>query len=103
VDNVTSVPNSFVEVIASLLFPILTVAFIVIFIGMTMGYMSSMFNSTTSLYSTYSMPTDSPARKSAQQIIKETRAFNIPQNQKNLIILVGLAFAIAFLLFIYFS
>jgi hypothetical protein len=36
--NVTALANEFVETITSLLFPLLTVAFIVIFVGLILGW-----------------------------------------------------------------
>jgi hypothetical protein len=36
--NVTTMANDFVDTITSLLFPLLTVAFIVIFVGLILGW-----------------------------------------------------------------
>jgi hypothetical protein len=96
-ENITNT-NLFTDTIVSLLFPLLTVAFIVIFVGMILGWFSSMSDSSyTSLYSRQ----EKEKIDWAETGRKAKSAFSeIPQELKNMVILGILAGLILFVLFI---
>ena len=95
----TVLANEFVETITSLLFPLLTVAFIVIFISLILGWFSSMpASGPMSLYGREAEKEKTDWAETGRRAKKAVS--ELPQELKNWVILGILAVAILFVLFI---